>query len=233
MSSHQEKIDAIIELEKPSSFVNHLLSNISYSDQIIADIQNQNYQLWKSDRWSRLMYSVFYINFNQDGRIIKIRERLNPVGQGIKYLYFGFVLFLYGYLIYDTLTFPPDVFYLGYFIPLIALLVFFYAVCKGFGYGRRIEKNRMIDYLKIVIGLETAESLQEKNESKSEWTGGRILTRMILYPLCIFLIFVSLYMLFFDEGPKSTKNYSAGLYALVLSSTYLVIDLLILIKKRK
>ena len=233
MSSHKEKIDAIIDVKKASNFINHLLSNFYFSDQIITDKQHQSYKLWKSDRWSRLMYSVFHITFNQEGSIVKIHEEINPLGKLIKYFYLGFVLFFYAYLIYDTFLYPPDEFYWGYFIPPLAILVFFYAVYKGVGFGRKMLKNRMIDHLKIVIGLETTESLKQKNDLKSELTRKKTLTRLILYPLCIFLIFVSLYMLLIDNAPKSSKSYSAGLYALGLSFTYLAVDIIILIKKRK
>jgi hypothetical protein len=233
MSSHQEKIDAIIELEKPSSLVNHFLSNVCFSDQMIAEIKPYNYKLWRSDRWSRWMYSVFHITFNEEGSIVKIREELNPLGKYIKYLYVGFVLFVFASFIYDALLYPPDAFYSGHFIGPIALSVLFYGIYKAFAFGRTIEKNKMTDYYKIVIGLETAESLQQKKDLRSEWTGRKILTRLILYPLCIFLIFVGLYILLIDNGPKSVKSFGAGFFVLGLSLTYLIVDIKILIKKRK
>jgi hypothetical protein len=233
MLSHREKIDAFIQLEKKASFPNYWLSNFRFSDLIVAEKRGRLYILWKSDRWSQLMFSVFYITFNQEGMITKIHEEINLVGKWIKYLYFAFVLLLVGYHTYDEIIYPRREYFMEDFILYAVILIFFYAIYKAVEYGRRVWKQKMTDQLKIVIGLETKASLQEKEDAKSEWTGGKIVTRMIMYPLCLFLIFVGVYMLFFDNASRSLKVILSGLTILLLCGGYFVLDIKAIMKKRK
>ena len=68
-------------------------------------------------------------------------------------------------------------------------------------------------------------------EQKSEWTIGKILLRIFLYPFCGLVIFFSLYFFFPD------KNYKLGIAGIIITGMYLVSDILIIvksaIKKRK
>ena len=96
MSSHREKIDLIIELEKTSSFVNHFLSNLVFSNKMIAQKRKNEYKIWRSDRWSSFMYSTFQIKFDQEGSITAISEELNVVGKYIKYAFFAFTCITLG-----------------------------------------------------------------------------------------------------------------------------------------
>ena len=233
MSSHREKIDAYIQLEKKASFLNHFLSNFRFLDKVIAEKKGDYYILWKSDRWSQFMYSIFHIDFNQDGAIVKIHEEMNLVGKWIKYLYFGLILLFVGYIVYDEIQYPRDEYFFGDFMVFAVLLLLFYAIYKAVGYGRRIWKQKMAARLKIVIGLETEASLQEKEDAKSEWTGGKIVTRIIVYPLCLFLMFVGVYLLVFDNAATSPKGIVSGISILLLCGGYLVLDIKAILKKRK
>lgn len=232
MSSHREKIDEFAELEMKSSYTNHFLCNFINKDKVRVHKLRNTYKLWKSDKWSRFFYSVFTMRFNAEGSIVEIREDLNSIGKIIKYLFLGLVVLFFVYILYEFVFYPYDEYYLGDFMVLVVIGLFLFAIYKGVAYGRRTEKNMMRDHIKIAIDLETEESLQAKKDAESEWTGRKILTRLIMYPLCLFLIFVSFYMLFF-EGASTPKGVSSGIAIAIMCLGYMVRDISILIKKRK
>lgn len=231
MSSHKERIDEFAKLEMESSYINHFLCNFNKEDKVKVHKLGSTYKIWKSDKWSRFLYSVFTMRFNVEGSIVEITEDINPIGKIIKYLFLGFVGLIFAYFIRDYILYPYDEYFLGDFMLLGVIGLFLFAVYKGVAFGRRTEKNMMQDQIKIAIGLETQESIQLKIDAQSEWTGGKILTRIIMYPLCLFLIFVSVYMLFF-EGASTVKGVSSATGAAIMCLGYLIRDISIILKKR-
>lgn len=232
MSSHKERIDEFVDLEMESSYVNHFICNFNKEDKVKVHKLRNTYKIWKSDRWSRFIYSVFTIRFNTEGYIVEILEDINPVGKIIKFIFLGLVGLFFANAFYDYILYSYNEYFLGDLMLLGVVSLFFFAIYKLLAFARRTEKNMMRDQIKIKIGLETEKSLQAKKDAESEWTGGKILTRLIMYPLSLFLIFVSVYVLFFERS-SSAKGVLSGTAIAIMCLGYLVRDIMIILKKRK
>lgn len=65
--------------------------------------------------------------------------------------------------------------------------------------------------------------------ANNEWSIKRIITRLLAYPFCFFLIVLGIYMVF---QPLTIGTIIAGLGAIAVASTYLYADIKILITKK-
>ena len=143
--SDQNRLKKIIKIKKKSNFLNHLMSFLFYgSSSWFGEIDQQKIKLWQP-RFTGIFYTVFSLEFDSKGKLIKIKDNLNPAGKIIFIL--SFLLLFYGILPKNISDTTNKIFWfillifvlLGCLILAVAVLVY------------RFEKNKQLKKIMRVI----------------------------------------------------------------------------------
>ena len=226
MKSHKEKIDKLITLEKENNLANHILTSLFNKGETIAEKNNDKYIIWTRNNWVGFFYPIFKINFSKNGEIENIKSELSLNGKLWSIILSSLILSFITYFViipmienftdFDLTTF----FVLG----ILGLLAFsFIWVFKKFYEN---ETKNLLNELKIEIGIESNESIEQKENEKSEWTLKRIILRIFIYPFASFIIFISCYGIY-----KGT--FFRGIFGILVAFGFLYTDIKIIRKKRK
>jgi hypothetical protein len=90
--------------------------------------------------------------------------------------------------------------------------------------------NIFLANLNDVVSGVPEKIIEEEKLPANEWTFKRTLLRIIIYPFCVFLIVLGVYMII---EPVNYRTPSAGLGAIVIATVYLYSDLKILLMKKQ
>jgi uncharacterized membrane protein (DUF485 family) len=96
--------------------------------------------------------------------------------------------------------------------------------------GKRNMKNIMV-YLKHL--RDVLDNKPENNEyllPEKEWTTKRIITRLVLYPFFILIIYFSIMMII---EPLHFNSRAAGFFGLVTGLGYIIIDIILILRRIK
>ena len=77
--TQKDKIDTLIEKEKPNSVFWHFLTGMWYRYFVFGNrISSNKYIIWTSDRYTGSSHPIFNIDFDSKGKIINIKSDKNP-----------------------------------------------------------------------------------------------------------------------------------------------------------
>ncbi|WP_157663282.1 hypothetical protein [Polaribacter sp. SA4-12] len=226
MKFHKEKIDKLITLEKENNLVNHILTSLFNKGKTIAKKNTNEYIIWTSNYWVGFFYPIFKINFDKDGEITNIKSELSLNGKLWRVILSSLlILFFVFFLIIPIIeNFKNFDFSMLIILGVFSLLAFgFIWVFKKFYEN---ETKNLLNELKILVGLDSKETIEEKENKKSEWTLKRILLRVFIYPFALFIIFISCYGIY-----KGT--FFRGFFGVLIAVAFLYTDIKIIWKKRK
>ncbi|MCR9265172.1 MAG: hypothetical protein NXH86_13530 [Flavobacteriaceae bacterium] len=166
--------------------------------------------------WNGFFYPIFQFDLNKEGHLVNISDRINPVGRLFLSLFCLLTCIPWFYWIFDdfdVLEHWPQI--------LIGLIFLGTLILIGF----KIYKMEMKMQLKEIYELLDMEI--EHSETKKEWGWKKIMVRLIMYPLSLFLILVSIFF------TLPAKGYFTVLVVLIIVGLYLYSDVKILMQKRR
>lgn len=222
----KEDLTKLIARERKNTFFSHFKIFFSLDfTKYYGEIKKDEILLWSSSYWLRFNYPIFILKFNEDNILEGIRLEKNPLNKVL-----GKLLFL---VTGSFITFFATILQLKAAIIIILVLIvfslFFYLLLIN---QINFEKRNMtLDLKKDIYSIERKgnPSLAAPPESEidysKEWTLAKILLRVILYPFCLGLIYISITLILPSDKP---------FYALLgigVGLSYLVADLRILFKK--
>jgi len=92
-------------------------------------------------------------------------------------------------------------------------------------FSRKENITKFIKHLNDVLRKQP-EDISHRN-SEREWSSKRVVTRLVMYPFCVMLGFFSLEMI---AEPLSSRSLSAGIFGVVFSVGYIVVDIILILK---
>ncbi|SDY14452.1 hypothetical protein SAMN05444411_1382 [Lutibacter oricola] len=228
MKSHKDKIDKKIDLKRENTLWNHILTRLFHRGETIADKKKNSYIIWTSNLWTGGFYPIFKIKFNENKEIVKIETELSLYGKlCLTLLILIITIFTTFFLIIPAIEHYRKINFF-FLIPVLlySLLIFgFYIIILRIYY---LEKRYLVEDLKIIVGVETKENIEKKEFNKKEGTFSKIIGRIFLYPFSVFIIIMSIIMIF-KGGPNGHKGFIGALIAV----GYLFADIKIILNKRK
>ncbi|MGY5850919.1 hypothetical protein [Salegentibacter sp. F14] len=190
-----------------------------------GEIKKDEILLWSSSYWLRFNYPIFVLKFNEDNILEGIRLEKNPLNKVLGKL----LLLVTGSFIVFFATILQLKAAIIIILVLIVFSLFFYLLLIN---QINFEKRNMtLDLKKDIYSIERkgnpslAAPPESEIDSSKEWTLAKILLRVILYPFCLGLIYISITMILPSDKP---------FYALLgigVGLSYLVADLRISFKK--
>ena len=184
------------------------------------------YVIWTSNYWARFFYPVFKISFDKEGEITSIESELSLNGKLWRMILSSLLILFFTFILIIPII---ENFQKFNFLTLIIFGVFSLLAFSFIWVFRKFYENETknsFNELKILVGLESKENIEKKENEKSEWTLKRIIMRAFIYPFALFIIFISCYGIY-----KGT--FIRGIFGILIAVAFLYTDIKIIWKKRK
>jgi hypothetical protein len=204
----------LIEEKKIDSFQSHLLNILKRDFTAFGEIRESEIRVWSQNPWNAFFYPVFTFELNSKNELINIKDKLNAVG---KIVYGLFILLVSIPWVPQDF---PNIDFSNYIIPFVVYILFLGVLVLVSLRVYKMEKRIQLEQIYEILDIET-----EKRTEK-EWSWTKIATRLIMYPLSIFLIIVNILFVI----PKG--QFILTIASLGLVGVYLYTDLRILMRKK-
>ncbi|MEO1486467.1 MAG: hypothetical protein AAFU57_12015 [Bacteroidota bacterium] len=214
MKVKKSDIAKLIEQEQIDSFSTHLLAILKRDFRSVGEKREREIRVWRQYGWNQFFYPVFTFHFNGEGHLVNVSDRLNQAGKVL----FGSLCMLLSipwlYSFFEHFDFSRHwIQILGW---IVFIGIFIFIGFRIYQMEKRIQLDQIYEILDIEVNKKTA----------SEWNTAKIVTRLVMYPLSVFLIVINtLYMI-----PRG--GYLITIVSLGLVGAYLYSDLKILLKRR-
>jgi len=159
-------------------------------------------------------YPIFSFEFNANNHLVKITDKINPVGKTIIGLFSVAIL----YFIFSNLS--PDFNFLEYWLPTLIVSIFLFILVLVFRKLYLFEKQNQLDEIFEILDIEV-----EEKKPENEWSLKNILIRLFTYPFCLFLIGLNIFI----GIPNGQYILALGTFGIV--GFYLFSDIKMILKK--
>ncbi|RVT71092.1 hypothetical protein EOD40_17645 [Flavobacterium sufflavum] len=224
----KDDLKKLIIENKKSTLKNHwkdtfFCNKIKYS----GEIRPNEILLWRSSEYLRGNYPIFILNFDQNKNLIGIKTEKNPYHkfrnkQSTVIFSILILLLAYNTDLRETLIFTFAILIFGFLLHIV--------LSKARKYETKLLTNELRETIENIENIERINNpeliIESKKEEEEEWTSSKFITRLLLYPFCIFLLWFSLTIL----SPKEINFKIIAGIAIVL--TYLITDILLIIRKK-
>ncbi|MDN3494205.1 hypothetical protein [Winogradskyella bathintestinalis] len=214
MEITRKDVEKLIELRKNDTFLNHLWNVFSRDLRPAGEFGRNEIKVWNQNIWNATFYPIFKFEFNSNNHLIKISDKLNPIGKII------IGIFIIGFLYFVFPENPTEFNYIGNW-PAIAFITVFASIFALFARMiYRFEKRNQLDEIFELLDMEVEEKKTEK-----EWSLKNSLIRLLTYPFCLFLIGLNIFLII----PNGGYLLAIGIFGFV--GFYLISDLKMIFKK--
>ncbi len=210
----KKDVEDLIELRKEDTFLNHLWNVFSRDLRPTGEIGFNTIKVWKQNIWNATFYPIFSFEFNVNSHLIKITDKLNPIGKTI------IGIFIIGFLYYVIPKNLTEFNFIGNWllIAIISVIALVFILVARMIY--RFEKQNQLDEIFELLDMDVDQKIPEK-----EWSSKNILIRLFTYPFCLFLIGLNIFLIIPDGG----YLLAIGIFGFV--GFYLIADLKMILKK--
>jgi uncharacterized membrane protein (DUF106 family) len=228
--AEKKDIEKLIVQNKKSNLKNHWNDAFFYNTtKYSGEIKPNELLIWRSSHFLRGAYPIFHLTFDQNNKLNGIKKEKNPYHKLLNKITIGFLIVLISGLFLSTDLKMAVIGTIG--ISVIGLLL-----RLVLGKAKKYETKLLTDELKEAIeNIEQANNPVQINKPKSEsktekvkeWTFTKVLTRLILYPFCLLILWFSITG-FLPEGKTLY-----GIFGIVVALAYPIADILLIFGKNK
>ncbi|REE08226.1 hypothetical protein DFQ09_108102 [Winogradskyella pacifica] len=229
----KKDIEKLIIQNKKSTLKNHwndvfIFNTTKYS----GEIKPNELLIWRSVHFLRGAYPIFHLTFDQNGELNGIKTKNNPFYKLLNNISIGFFLLLALVLLITSEFKTAFIGIIG--ISVIGTLLHL-VMSKAKKYETKILTDELKEAIENIERINNPELINKpktelKKENIKEWTFMKILTRLLLYPFCLFILIFSITA--FLPG-AIFKSKTLGVFGIIVSLAYPFTDLIILFRKNK
>ena len=229
----KKDIEKLIIQNKKSTLKNHWNDAFFYNTtKYSGEIKPNELLIWRSAHFLRGAYPIFHLTFNQNSELNGIKTEKNPYHKLLNKSTIGFFIVLALVLLFTT-EFKTAI------IGIIGFSVIETLLHLVMSKAKKYETKILTDELKQAIENIERENNPElinkpktelKKEKIKEWTFSKILTRLLLYPFCLLILWFSI-TLFLPGGIFKYKT--LGVFGIIVSLAYPITDLIMIFRKNK
>lgn len=228
----KKDIEKLIIQNKKSTLKNHWNDAFFYNTtKYSGEIKPNELLIWRSAHFLRGAYPIFHLTFNQDGELNGIKTEKNPYHKLLNKISIGFFIALALVLLFTTEFKTAIIGIIG--ISVIGTLLHL-IMSKAKKYETKILTDELKDAIENLERKKNPELINKpktelKKEKVKEWTFTKILTRIILYPFCLFMLYLCFQMIL-NPDPNHMRQRPLGIIGIVIIGGYLIVDLTIIVK---
>ncbi|TJY31304.1 hypothetical protein [Pontimicrobium aquaticum] len=227
--AEKKDIEKLIVQNKKSNLKNHWNDAFFYNTtKYSGEIKPNELLIWRSSHFLRGAYPIFHLTFDQNNKLNGIKKEKNPYHKLLNKITIGFLIVLISGLFLST-DFKMAV------IGTIGISVIGLLLRLVLGKAKKYETKLLTDELKEAI--ENIEQLNNpelinkpksvsKTEKVKEWTFTKVLTRLLLYPFCLLILWFSI------TGFLPDGKTLYGIFGIVVALAYPIADILLIFGKK-
>lgn len=228
----KKDIEKLIIQNKKSTLKNHWNDAFFYNTtKYSGEVKPNEILIWRSAHFLRGAYPIFHLTFDQNAELNGIKKEKNPYHKLLNKISIGFLIVLAFVLLFTT-EFKTAI------IGIIGISVIGTLLHLVMSKAKKYETKILTDELKEAIENIERENNPElinkpktelKKEKVKEWTFTKILTRLILYPFCLLMLYLCIHMIL-NPDPNHIRQRPLGIIGIVIVGGYLIVDLTIIVK---
>ena len=222
-------IEKLIVEHKKSNLKNHWDDAFFYNAaKYSGEVKPNEILLWRSAYFLRGAYPIFHISFDPNGKLNGIKIEKNPYHKFLNKLFVGIFAMIIGFMFITTelrfaILMTCGMAFVGFLLNIVLKK------------SRKYEIKKITDELKQTIEniehnknpeLNNNPLIKQETEQSKEWTLGKILTRLIVYPFCGLIIYFSIVGLI-PEGKRAL-----GIFGIIIGLGYPIVDLILAFRAR-
>ena len=226
----KKDIEKLIIQNKKSTLKNHWNDAFFYNTtKYSGEIKSNELLIWRSSYFLRGAYPIFRLTFDQNGKLNGIKTEKNPYYKLLNKISITFLIVLNLVLIFTTEFKPAVLGIIGISLLGFFLYLFLFNVTK---YETKILTKELKEAIENIEKennpkLENIPKMNLKKEKVKEWTFPKILTRLLLYPFCLLILWLSLTG-FLDEGMILYR-----IFGIIIVLVYIITDIILTIRRNK
>lgn len=211
MEVTKSDVEKLIEGRKENTFLNHLLAVITKKYQPMGEVRKKEIFVWRPNYWGSLFYPVFKFEFDNNSHLVKISDRISSAG-------------IFVFAVLSIVPLVLAIVYFGierWFVPFAIFVIFgilFFILYRSY----KFEKQVQLDQIFEILEIETEQKPVEK-----EWSLKNILIRLFLYPFCLFLIFLGVFVAI----PE--RYYHLTIICFAIAGFYFYLDIKMIMRAKK
>ncbi len=228
----KKDIEKLILQNKKSTLKNHWNDAFFYNTtKYSGEIKPNELLIWRSSHFLRGVYPIFHLTFDQNNELNGIKTEKNPYHKLLNKITIGvLIVFILG-LFFSTNIKTAISGTIGISVVLLLLRLVL-------GKAKKYETKLLTDELKGAIeNIEQSNNPELINKPKSEskqekvkeWTFAKVLTRIILYPFCLFILYLCIQMIL-NPDPNHPRQRPLGIFGIIVVGGYLVADITIIVR---
>jgi amino acid permease len=230
--AEKKDIEKLIVQNKKSNLKNHWNDAFHYNTtKYSGEIKPNKLLIWRSSHFLRGSYPIFHLTFDTNNKLNGIKTEKNPYHKLLNKITIGIlVIFILGLCL--STDFKTAI------IGTVGIVVIGFLLRLVLGKSKKYETKLLADELKQDIEkLEQVNNPELINKPKSElkkekvkeWTFTKVLTRLILYPFCLFILYLCFQMIL-NPDPNHPRQRPLGIFGIIVIGGYLVADITIIVK---
>jgi hypothetical protein len=224
---NKKDIEKLIIQNKKSNLITHFKDSQSYNTtKYSGEISDKEILIWRSAYFIRGDYPIFHLTFDDNNKLKEIKMGKNPFNIFLDRVTIAVLIILIITVFISTNLKTT-------FFAILAITLIGFLMRLLLAKSKIFETKILIEELKTTINNldELYTSKQEKeqnleNEKVNEWSFSKIMSRILIYPFCVILIWLAL-TLMIPEG-----KIIEGIFAIIVALAYPISDLLIIINKK-
>jgi uncharacterized membrane protein (DUF106 family) len=226
----KKDIEKLIIQNKKSTLKNHWNDAFFYNTtKYSGEIKPNEILIWRSAHFLRGAYPIFHLTFDQNAELNGIKKEKNPYHKLLNKISIGFFILLALVLLFTTEFKTAIIGIIG--ISVIGTLLHL-VMTKAKKYETKILTDELKEAIENIERKNNPELINKpktelKKEKVKEWTFTKILTRLLLYPFCLLILWFSITG-FLPEGKTLY-----GIFGIVVALAYPIADLILAFGKKK
>ncbi|WP_299261423.1 hypothetical protein [uncultured Aquimarina sp.] len=226
----RKDIEKLIVQNKKSNLKNHWNDAFFYNTtKYSGEIKPNELLIWRSAQFLRGAYPIFRLTFHQNGKLNGIKTEKNPYHKLLNKITVGFIIVIISGLFLTTNFKMAIIGTVG--ISIIGLLLHL-VLSKSKKYETKLLTDELKDSIENIERENNPELINNpktelKTEKVKEWTFTKVLTRLLLYPFCLLILWFSITG-FLPEGKTLY-----GILGIVIALAYPIADIMLIIGKNK
>ncbi|GAA0872180.1 hypothetical protein GCM10009117_13270 [Gangjinia marincola] len=228
--AEKKDIEKLIVHNKKSNLKNHWNDAFFYNTtKYSGEIKPNELLIWRSSYFLRGVYPIFHLTFDQNKKLTGIKKEKNPYHKFLNKITMGFLIVMISGLFLST-DFKMAI--IGTFGILVIGLLLSFVLGKAKKYETKLltdELQRDIENIELINNPGLTDKSKLKQEKIKEWTFIKILTRFILYPFCLFILYLCIQMIL-NPDPNHQRQILLGIVGIVIILGYLTANITIIFK---
>tara|TARA_R110002096_G_scaffold290016_1_gene484335 strand:+ start:973 stop:1671 length:699 start_codon:yes stop_codon:yes gene_type:complete len=226
----KKDIEKLIIQNKKSTLKNHWNDAFFYNTtKYSGEIKPNKLLIWRSSQFLRGAYPIFNLTFDKNSKLNGIKTEKNPYHKLLNKITIGILIVFITGLFLSTDLKTAIIGTIG--ISVIGLLLRL-VLSKSKKYETKLLTNELKGAIENIEQLNNPEIINKpilelKKEKVKEWTFAKVLTRLLLYPFCLLILWFSI------TGFLPDGKTLYGIFGIVVALAYPIADILLIFGKNK